>query len=119
MAYYERILEPQRRMESTMTIKLDIPEDRLGAFQRMKRQLPLEIREDPAVLQKLLVYLKLGGERLVRHVVATLKVEFPEDTQLFKHRLVEEPLDTGDDNADGDESSSNGEASDDEEDENP
>jgi hypothetical protein len=91
---------PQRRMESTMTIKLEVPEDRLGLFQRMKRQLPLEIREDPEVLQKLLIYLKLGGERLVRQVVATLKVEFPEDTQLFKHRLVEEPLETGDDNGD-------------------
>ena len=83
-----------------MTIKLEVPEDRLGLFQRMKRQLPLEIREDPEVLQKLLIYLKLGGERLVRQMVATLKVEFPEDTQLFKHRLVEEPLDTGNDNGD-------------------
>lgn len=89
-----------------MTMKLEVPEDRLGLFQRMKRQLPLEIREDPDVLQRLLIYLKLGGERLVRQVVATLKVQFPEDTQLFKHRLAEEPLDTGDDNGDTDEPTS-------------
>jgi hypothetical protein len=105
-------------MESAMTIKFEVPEDRLGLFQRMKRQLPLEVREDPEVLQKMLIYLKLGGERLVRQVVATLKVEFPEDTQLFKHRLVEEPLDTGDDNDDtDDQASSNDDAADEEGDE--
>jgi hypothetical protein len=102
-------------MESAMTtIKLDVPEDRLGAFQRMKRQLPLEIRENPEILQKLLIYLKLGGERLVRQVVATIKVEFPEDTQIFKHRLVEETLDTGDDSGDDEQASSDGDATDEE-----
>ncbi|HDI60791.1 MAG TPA: hypothetical protein ENF48_10660 [Desulfobacteraceae bacterium] len=97
-----------------MTIKLDVPEDRLGLFQRIKRQLPLEIREDPEVLQKLLVYLKLGGERLVRQVVTTLKVDFPENTQLFKHRLAEETLDTGNDSnaAKDDQASSNDNAAD-------
>ncbi|MDD3992876.1 MAG: hypothetical protein RBR20_02245 [Desulfobacterales bacterium] len=100
-----------------MTIKLDIPEDRLGMFQRMKRQLPLEIRENPEVLQKLLIYLKLGGDRLVRQVVATLKVEFPEDTQIFKHRLVEENLETGDEDGDGDSSSSKDDAVDENDDE--
>ncbi|MFO7685684.1 MAG: hypothetical protein R6V60_06295 [Desulfobacterales bacterium] len=79
-----------------MTVKLDVPEDRLGSFQRMKRQLPLEIREDPEVLRKLLIYLKLGGDRLVRQFVATVKTEFPEDTQLFKRRIADDNLDDGD-----------------------
>jgi hypothetical protein len=120
MAYYEVVFESEsqkERMETTMTIKLDIPEDRLGMFQRMKRQLPLEIRENPEVLQKLLIYLKLGGDRLVRQVVATLKVEFPEDTQIFKHRLVEENLETGDEDGDGDSSSSKDDAVDENDDE--
>jgi hypothetical protein len=83
-------------MESAMRVNLDVPDDRLGAFQRMKRQLPLEVRENPEILGKLLIYLKLGGERLVRQFVATLKSDFPEDTQLFKRRIAEESLDEGD-----------------------
>ncbi len=99
-----------------MTIKLDVPEDRVGAFQRAKRQLPLEIREDPEALQKLLIYLKLGGERLVRQVVATLKTEFPEDTQLFKHRIAEESVDEGEGAEDTDQASAT-DAAEDEDDE--
>jgi hypothetical protein len=78
-----------------MTLKLDVPDDRLGIFQRMKRQLPLEVREDEQVLRRMLAYLKLGGERLVRQYVATLKADFPEDTVLFKRRGMDENLDDG------------------------
>lgn len=77
-----------------MTVKLDIPDDRLGAFQRLRRQLPLEMREDEEVLKKMLIYLKVGGERLVRQYVTTQKSGFPEDTLLFKPRVVEEVPDT-------------------------
>lgn len=73
-----------------MTVKLDIPEDRLGAFQRMRRQLPLEMRDDEQILKKMLAYLKLGGDRMLRHFVSTQKAQFPEDTLLFKPRVVEE-----------------------------
>ncbi len=79
-----------------MTVNLDVPEDRLGSFQRLKRQLPLEIREDAEVLHKLLVYLKLGGDRLGRQFVATIKTEFPQDTQLFKRRAADDALEDGD-----------------------
>ena len=87
-----------------MTVKLDVPDDKIGAFQRMKRQLPLDIREDPEVLRKMLAYLKLGGDRLVRQFVATVKADFPEDTLLFKRRSTDEGIDDG--NGDADENQS-------------
>ena len=83
-----------------MTVKLDVPDDKIGAFQRMKRQLPLDIREDLEVQRKMLAYLKLGGDRLVRQFVATIKTDFPEDTLLFKRRSTDEGIDNG--NGDGD-----------------
>jgi len=73
-----------------MKTTLDVPEEILGTFQRMRRQLPLALRDDEQTLRKLLAYAKLGGDRLVRHYLATLKSEFPEDTLLFKPRLPEE-----------------------------
>ena len=78
-----------------MTVKLDVPDDKIGAFQRMKRQLPLDIREDLEVQRKMLAYLKLGGDRLVRQFVATIKTDFPEDTLLFKRRSTDEGIDNG------------------------
>jgi len=99
-----------------MTVKLDIPDDRLGAFQRLRRQLPLEMREDEEVLKKMLIYLKVGGERLVRQFVTTQKSGFPEDTLLFKPRVVEDVPDTteaeadpGDAENDGEDDTENGE----------
>lgn len=76
-----------------MLFKLDVPDDRLGAFQRLKRQLPLEVREDELVLRRMLAYIKLGGERLARQYVATLKADFPDDTLLFKRRSIDESID--------------------------
>ena len=89
MAYYISLFN-RMEVSPTMTVKLDIPDDRLGAFQRLRRQLPLEMREDEEVLKKMLIYLKVGGERLVRQFVTTQKSGFPEDTLLFKPRVVEE-----------------------------
>ncbi len=93
-----------------MTLKLDVPDDRLGVFQRMKRQLPLEVREDEQTLRRMLGYLKLGGERLVRQYVAALKTDFPEDTVLFKRRSIDESLDEGAGDGEGEEEEEGGES---------
>ena len=98
-----------------MTLKLDVPDDSLGVFQRMKRQLPLEVREDELVLRRMLAYLKLGGGRLVRQYVATLKTDFPEDTVLFKRRSIDESLDDVTSDADGEEEAAGASLDDDEE----
>ena len=90
-------------MQLATLFKLDVPDDRLGAFQRMKRQLPLEVREEELVLRRLLAYLKLGGERLARQYVATLKADFPDDTLLFKRRSIDESLDESGSETDGEE----------------
>ena len=98
-----------------MTLKLDVPDDRLGVFQRMKRQLPLEVREDEQTLRRMLGYLKLGGERLVRQYVAALKTDFPEDTVLFKRRSIDETLDEGTGDGDGEEADNGASLDDDDE----
>jgi len=53
-----------------------VPDEFFGAFRRLVRRMPLELQRDEAFLQSLVMYLKLGGEKLARHRIEVEKAEF-------------------------------------------
>lgn len=67
-----------------MIDKFNVPEEHQTAFRRMLRILPDGFREDETKMQALLVYLKLGGEKLARQRLEIAKRAFQREFVLFK-----------------------------------
>lgn len=84
---------------------IQVPDEFLGAFRRLVRRMPVELQTEEAFLQTLVMYLKLGGEKLASHRIEVEKTEFVTAFTIVKRQLPEETSDTksGDDDADGDE----------------
>lgn len=81
-----------------------VPDEFLGAFRRMVRRMPIELQADRAFLQTLVMYLKLGGEKLASHRIEVEKTEFVTAFTLVKRQPHEVTNDTesGDDDVNGD-----------------
>jgi len=80
-----------------------VPDEFLGVFRRLVRRMPFELQTDNAFLQTLVMYLKLGGEKLASHRVEVEKTEFVTAFTLVKRQPREEKSDTesgADDEAD-------------------
>jgi hypothetical protein len=58
----------------TMTTMLDIPDDLKQPFRRILLKIPHEFQDDTNFLEVILVFLKLGGERLARQWIEVTKV---------------------------------------------
>ncbi len=81
-----------------------VPDEFLGAFRRLVRRMPVEFQTDEAFLQTLVMYLKLGGEKLARHRVEVEKTKFVTSFTIVKRQLPEETsaAESDDDSEDGD-----------------
>ena len=79
-----------------------VPDEFLGAFRRLVRRMPLELQTDEAFLEKLVLYLKLGGEKLASHRVEVERAEFVTAFTIVKRQPVEETDDSGSENDDDD-----------------
>ncbi len=82
-----------------MSEKMIIPDEFQGSIRRLLNRIPSEQRDDETLQAALLVYLKLGGEKLARHYIEISKKTFPDQMVLIKkqfHDGVDE------DEADGD-----------------
>jgi len=77
-----------------------VPDEYLGAFRRLMRRMPVELQTDEAFLQTLVMYLKLGGEKLARHRIEVEKAEFVTAFTIVKRQLPEEPNETEPENHD-------------------
>jgi len=73
-----------------MSESLHVPDNMIGAFNRLMNRIPAELREDESIRSKALSFLKLGGEQLARQWAETMKKSFPDAATLFK-RPVREP----------------------------
>jgi len=71
-----------------------VPDEYLGAFRRLMRRMPVELQTDEAFLQTLVMYLKLGGEKLARHRIEVEKAEFVTAFTIVKRQPPEEPSKT-------------------------
>ena len=50
-----------------MVDKVDTSDNMTGPFKRVVRRLPVELKKDEELIQTLMAYLQLGGEKLARH----------------------------------------------------
>ena len=75
-----------------MIEELDIPEELKFTYKRVLRRVPGELKEDPDFLKNLLVYIKIGGEKLARQRIEITKKPFREGYLLLNRLIPEEPL---------------------------
>jgi hypothetical protein len=86
-----------------MSEKIIIPDEFQGSVRRLLNRIPSEQRDDETLQAALLVYLKLGGEKLARHYIEVSKKTFPDQTVLVKKQFrdgVDEDEDSEGDNPD-------------------
>lgn len=79
-------------MEKIMTKELDIPKELKGTFSRFMRRIPAKLRNGEAVRKTTLAFLKLGGEKLTRAHIETLRLPFTEKFILKKMQLKDDDL---------------------------
>jgi hypothetical protein len=72
-----------------MSEKLIIPDEYQGSIRRLLSRIPSEQRDDETIQASLLIYLKLGGEKLARHYIEISKKVFPDQMVLIKRQLRE------------------------------
>jgi hypothetical protein len=65
-----------QKKESWMDQRPDVPEKLRLTYRRLLHRLPPELRDDERQLNTLLVYLKIGGERMARHFIELSRVAF-------------------------------------------
>ncbi|MBI5593482.1 MAG: hypothetical protein HY881_23755 [Deltaproteobacteria bacterium] len=82
-----------------MSEKMIIPDEFQGSVRRLLNRIPPEQRDDETLQAALLVYLKLGGEKLARHYIEISKKVFPDQMVLIKKQLHDG---VDEDEADGD-----------------
>jgi hypothetical protein len=70
-----------------------VPDEFLGAFRRLVRRMPVELQTDEAFLQTLVMYLKLGGEKLASHRIEVEKSEFVTQFTIVKRQPAEDTAD--------------------------
>ena len=56
-----------------MNYNIDIPDEYKNSFQRLIPYFPSALREDPKALESILLYMKVGGERLARIAIDAFK----------------------------------------------
>ena len=71
---------------------LDIPKELQPTFKRVTRRLPGELKVDLEFLKNLLVYIKIGGEKLARQRIEITKKPFREGYLLLNRLIPEESL---------------------------
>lgn len=87
-----------------MSEKVIIPDEYQGSIRRLLSRIPPEQRDDETLQASLLIYLKLGGEKLARHYLEVSKRVFPDQMVLIKKQLREgiEDEESDEDNPDDD-----------------
>ncbi len=81
-----------------MSEKQSIPDEFQGSIRRLLNKVPPEQRNDETLHAALLLYVKLGGEKLARHYIETSKKVFPDQLVLIKRQF----RDGGDEDEDSD-----------------
>ena len=72
-----------------MTKKLNIPDELHNPFHQLMQMLPYTLQSDIDTQNTILVYLKLGGEKMARHGIEIIKMRFFEEIQQEHEELSE------------------------------
>ncbi len=76
-----------------------VPEEYQGSIKRLLNKVPQEQHDDENLIKILLVYLKLGGEKLARHHIEASKKVFPENMIIIKKYLQDDSEEDMDEDA--------------------
>ena len=80
-----------------MIKELNVPEPYQAVFRRLARRIPEELLVEPKVVETLLLYVKIGGERLARQRVELYKKSFEQECIIFHRRISETAVGDDDD----------------------
>ncbi len=69
---------------------IDVPEQHLTAFRRIRRKMPSEMQANREILERIVLYLKFGGEKLALHYLDMLKRPFDREFIVIKRRPTED-----------------------------
>ncbi len=67
-----------------MPIQLEIPDEHKGAFQRVIRHIPYDLRNNEQIFRTTLAYLCLGGEKLARQGIEVAKEQRKQELNRLK-----------------------------------
>jgi hypothetical protein len=82
----------------TMTENLNIPDELQGTFKRLMYRVPEHLRNDSHIRKIIQLYLKLGGEKLVKQHIEIIKLRVREEERLERAEAnASEDSDNGDD----------------------
>jgi hypothetical protein len=71
---------------------VEVPKDLMGSFRRVVRRIPVDLKKDDVLLETVLAYLKLGGEKLARQAVESAKQTYELEVVQRKKKAREEAL---------------------------
>lgn len=69
---------------------IDVPEQQMTAFRRIRRKMPAEMQANREILERIVLYLKFGGEKLALHYLEMLKKPFDREFIVIKRRPPED-----------------------------
>ena len=72
--------------------KVEVPKDLMGSFRRVVRRIPVDLKKDDVLLDTVVAYLKLGGEKLARQAVESAKQSYELEVVQRKKKAREEAL---------------------------
>ena len=88
-----------------MAQNLNIPDELQGTFKRLMYRVPEKLRSDSHTQKIIQLYLKLGGEKLAKQHIETIKFRVREEERQNKARVnVSEKSDIGNESIDSFES---------------
>lgn len=87
-----------------MARKTELTEELEKSYAKLLQSIPMELRDDENIKACLMVYLKLGGEKLAKQNVEIVKQQFSEEIDLIKRyfRIEAEENDSDEDDIDED-----------------
>ncbi len=71
---------------------VDVPQNLMGSFKRIARRIPVDLKKDEELMQTVVAYLKLGGEKLARQAVEAAKKTQELEVAQRKKKAREEAL---------------------------
>ena len=75
-----------------MLDKFEVPRELMGSFKRIARRVPVELKKDEELIQTLIAYLQLGGEKLARQAVEAAKQTLALEATVRRKKAREEAL---------------------------
>lgn len=75
-----------------MDEELEVPEDLQWAFKRVVKKIPNDLKCNIELKRTILIYLKLGGEKLAKQRIEITKKQFKESEPLVTRQVEDEGL---------------------------